>query len=333
MLLLPTALLSLLSEALNFDFATKGMDEPFTDEEVAGISGMQTMRDRVLQVSGKKNPTPRDFIQATGRGLMRHPTVGRLYGEEGYAVKAAVPRKTLASLLPALRAAGATDLGVAVVGKALGERWRALGEEEKARYKAKAEELAAAAAEAAGDADAADAADAEAAAAPAERPPLPLSLVKKLVCSDPDVRRISAEGLKAVTFATSLFLEMLTGEALDAAQRSGRRTLRFEDLQRAAQNKARTFFLADHLRYVRTTFMTDGAAGGAGGVSIQEALGNAAAAAAQRPPKPPQVGDGGGGGGGARTGTRRPRRRSPRGQPRGPGARASSTRPPPGRSR
>ncbi len=68
--------LSLLSEALNFDFATKGMDEPFTDEEVAGISGMQTMRDRVLQISGKKNPTPRDFIQATGRGLMRHPTVG-----------------------------------------------------------------------------------------------------------------------------------------------------------------------------------------------------------------------------------------------------------------
>src|SRR5690606_38637255 len=68
--------LSLLSEALNFDFATKGTDEPFTDEEIAGISGMQTMRDRVLQVSGKKNPTPRDFIQATGRGLMRHPWVG-----------------------------------------------------------------------------------------------------------------------------------------------------------------------------------------------------------------------------------------------------------------
>ena len=68
--------LSLLSEALNFDFSTKGMDEPFTTDEIAGISGMQTMRDRVLQVSGKANPTPRDFIQATGRGLMRHPWVG-----------------------------------------------------------------------------------------------------------------------------------------------------------------------------------------------------------------------------------------------------------------
>ena len=68
--------LSLLSEALNFDFAKKGMDEPFSDEEIAGISGMQAMRDRVLQVSGKKNPTPRDFIAATGRGLMRHAWVG-----------------------------------------------------------------------------------------------------------------------------------------------------------------------------------------------------------------------------------------------------------------
>src|SRR3546814_8933299 len=52
------------------------MDEPFTDEEVASISGMQTMRDRVLEVSGKKNPTPRDFIEVTGRGLMRNAWVG-----------------------------------------------------------------------------------------------------------------------------------------------------------------------------------------------------------------------------------------------------------------
>lgn len=43
---------------------------------------------------------------------MRKPTVGRLYGEEGYAVKAAVPRASLAALLPALRAAGASDLVV-----------------------------------------------------------------------------------------------------------------------------------------------------------------------------------------------------------------------------
>src|SRR2546423_15375790 len=41
--------LSLLSEALNFDFSTKGMDEAFTDEEMAAISGLQAIRDRVVR--------------------------------------------------------------------------------------------------------------------------------------------------------------------------------------------------------------------------------------------------------------------------------------------
>ena len=50
--------LSLLSEALNFDFASKGLDEAFTDDEIEGIAGMQGMRDRVLQLSGKRNPYP-----------------------------------------------------------------------------------------------------------------------------------------------------------------------------------------------------------------------------------------------------------------------------------
>ena len=68
--------LSLLSEALNFDFLSKGMDEPFTDEELAGISGIQGIRDRVLQVSGKANPTARDFMHFSGRGRLHNPWVG-----------------------------------------------------------------------------------------------------------------------------------------------------------------------------------------------------------------------------------------------------------------
>jgi FMN-dependent oxidoreductase (nitrilotriacetate monooxygenase family) len=68
--------LSLLSEALNFDFASKGMDEPFSDEEMAGIQGMQAMRDRVVQRTGKKNPTVRDFIVGSGRGRPRMDMVG-----------------------------------------------------------------------------------------------------------------------------------------------------------------------------------------------------------------------------------------------------------------
>src|SRR5205814_3540776 len=51
--------LSLLAEALNFDFATKQMDEPLTDDELASVSGLQTIRDRVIALSGKTNPTVR----------------------------------------------------------------------------------------------------------------------------------------------------------------------------------------------------------------------------------------------------------------------------------
>ncbi len=68
--------LSLLSEALNFDFTRKGLDEAFTEEELAGMSGMQAMRDRVIQASGKSTPTVRDFLEITRRGRPRDALVG-----------------------------------------------------------------------------------------------------------------------------------------------------------------------------------------------------------------------------------------------------------------
>ena len=68
--------LLLLSEALNFDFARKGMDEAFTDAEMAEISGLQGIRDSVVRTSGKKNPTVRDFIHFSGRGRVHNPIVG-----------------------------------------------------------------------------------------------------------------------------------------------------------------------------------------------------------------------------------------------------------------
>ena len=66
-LALPIDGLSLLSEVLNFDFARKGLDEPLSDEEMKGISGLRAIRDRVVDLSGKPNPTPRDFAQYSGR--------------------------------------------------------------------------------------------------------------------------------------------------------------------------------------------------------------------------------------------------------------------------
>lgn len=67
----PMDSLALLSEVLNFDFASKPMDEPFTEEELKSISGLQAIRDRVVNLSGKPNPTTRDFVKYSGRGTIR----------------------------------------------------------------------------------------------------------------------------------------------------------------------------------------------------------------------------------------------------------------------
>jgi FMN-dependent oxidoreductase (nitrilotriacetate monooxygenase family) len=65
---------TLLGEVLNLDFASKQLDEPFSDAELAEISGGQSMRDRVIQLSGKSHPSTRDFIAVLGRGTIRdHP--------------------------------------------------------------------------------------------------------------------------------------------------------------------------------------------------------------------------------------------------------------------
>ncbi len=67
----PVDALALLSEVLNFDFASKAMDDAFSDEELKSISGLQAIRDRVVASSGKKNPTIRDFVEVSNRGTIR----------------------------------------------------------------------------------------------------------------------------------------------------------------------------------------------------------------------------------------------------------------------
>ncbi|PPR63392.1 MAG: Nitrilotriacetate monooxygenase component A [Alphaproteobacteria bacterium MarineAlpha4_Bin2] len=63
--------LALLSEALNFDFAKKNMDDPFTDDELNEISGLRGILDRVIRLSGRANPTLADFVEFSGRGTIR----------------------------------------------------------------------------------------------------------------------------------------------------------------------------------------------------------------------------------------------------------------------
>lgn len=70
----PIDALALLSEALNFDFASKPMDQPFTDEELKNISGLRGILDRVILVSGNKNPSLGDFVKYSKRGTIgEHP--------------------------------------------------------------------------------------------------------------------------------------------------------------------------------------------------------------------------------------------------------------------
>ena len=66
----PIDSLALLCEVLNVDFATREYDAPFSDQELAGIS-WASLRDRVITKTGKKNPTVRDFVEASGRGTTR----------------------------------------------------------------------------------------------------------------------------------------------------------------------------------------------------------------------------------------------------------------------
>ena len=70
--------LMLLSEALNFDFGSKPIDEPFTEAELASITGLHTVRDAVVAATGREGrlPTTRDFIRISGRGRVRDPWVG-----------------------------------------------------------------------------------------------------------------------------------------------------------------------------------------------------------------------------------------------------------------
>lgn len=66
----PEDALILLSEVLNHDFGSKGLDDPFTQDELDSLSGLQAIRDRVIQLSGKANPTVRDFVTHSGRGSL-----------------------------------------------------------------------------------------------------------------------------------------------------------------------------------------------------------------------------------------------------------------------
>ncbi|MGY3236046.1 MULTISPECIES: LLM class flavin-dependent oxidoreductase [unclassified Bradyrhizobium] len=68
--------LSLLAEALNYDFASKHLDAPLTTDELKSMQGILGIRDGVLKNSGKSNPSARDFVTFSGRGQVQDAMVG-----------------------------------------------------------------------------------------------------------------------------------------------------------------------------------------------------------------------------------------------------------------
>src|SRR5262249_33488152 len=52
------------------------MDEAFTDEEMAAISGLQAIRHGVVRASGNTNPTLRVFTHCSGCGRVHDAIVG-----------------------------------------------------------------------------------------------------------------------------------------------------------------------------------------------------------------------------------------------------------------
>ena len=60
-----------LSELFNYDFSGRGLDEPFSDEEMENMTGNQSYKQRVVDVSGTGNPSTNDFLKVTHRATIR----------------------------------------------------------------------------------------------------------------------------------------------------------------------------------------------------------------------------------------------------------------------
>jgi ATP phosphoribosyltransferase len=86
--------------------AKKGMIDHF----VLLLRSVLEARDRVMLEVNVPSARFEELIAVLP--CMRKPTVARLHGEDGYAVKAAVPKKDLPTLIPQLKQRGGTDVVV-----------------------------------------------------------------------------------------------------------------------------------------------------------------------------------------------------------------------------
>jgi ATP phosphoribosyltransferase len=93
-------------------------------DKAAGIDMLRLMMQAVLEARRRvllEMNVPRDRLAAVVDVLpsMKSPTIQELYGGQGYAVKAAVPRDGLPAVILRLRRAGATDLIACAIEKVI----------------------------------------------------------------------------------------------------------------------------------------------------------------------------------------------------------------------
>ena len=153
--------------------------------------------------------------------------------------------------------AAATDgktPSVADVAKSIGHKWRELGEAGQQQYKDKAAALAAeiAANRAETEDDTGTQAEAEQSTDNAEVPGLPLTSVKRIMCLDEEVARVSADAVKGMAKAAELFLELLATKAIAQAKHHKRSTIKFCDMQQAIMADKRFSEMG-----LKTMFLTD----------------------------------------------------------------------------
>ena len=77
------------------------------------LSSVLEARERVMLEVNASSESLENVVAALP--AMRRPTVSPLYGNGSYAVKAAVPRDALARVIPAVKAAGGTDVVVSTL--------------------------------------------------------------------------------------------------------------------------------------------------------------------------------------------------------------------------
>ncbi|KAL6068670.1 hypothetical protein QOT17_008088 [Balamuthia mandrillaris] len=73
----------------------------------------------------------------------------------------------------------------------------------------------------------------------------PITRIKKIVKSDPDVKLISTDAVHMISKSTELFLDYLTKQAYTYTQEEGKKTLQYRDLAKCVEEVDVLDFLLD----------------------------------------------------------------------------------------